>query len=358
MVNSSTEVTSGCELGPSDIDFAKVRDSSISARVEVLSIVNSLVHEEPTLADARPLLGELANRIELMRTSARGRLMEDPVFAIWLNRMAVGAGKAASRDGDRTLFDEMLADLPSVLDRVLRLQADPDLPRIAGTPICVQMDDLDPLIQRVTPPSFEFNERSLSTLGNQRRLLPRIVQSLSDAFESIQTVAPNVWSQIVALVRIIGYLPDADFRSCSAARYPGVVYLGQGDEVVYEFEESLIHEAAHQYLYRIDEVDPIVDRHAGGSGEYELPWSGAQRDFFGYLHACFIYVALDKYFTQRLEVTNQQAAEVAARRDHIHRGLAAALPEIEGHPALTSRGSGIVAGLSRDLHQLHGATRA
>jgi len=344
--------TAECQLGPSGIDFAEVRRRSVAGRLDVLRIVETLARQDARLSHALPLLQELLVRVESMSPDPQARLLEDPVFSIWLNRLAVGAGKAASASDGGALFDEMHGELESVVDRVLLLQSDATLPRIASTSIPVQMDDLDPLIRRVTPPSFEFTGERLAVLQRERTALPWLVGRLSDAFELIEIVAPAVWGQITVLVRIVGYLPGADFRSCSAARYPSVVYLGADDEQGFEFEESIIHEAAHQYLYRIDEVDPIVDRHAGTLGDYELPWSGARRDFFGYLHACFIYVALAKYFTQRLAVTNDHASEVTARRNTIYRGLVLAIPEIDGDPALTSTGSEIVAALRHDVDQL------
>lgn len=83
---------------------------------------------------------------------------------------------------------------------------------------------------------------------------------LGSALKNIETAWPELHAQIEECVRIFGYLPDAAFRSCSAARYSGIVYLGNMDESLLDLEESIVHETGHQVLYQLGEMTRLTSR--------------------------------------------------------------------------------------------------
>jgi HEXXH motif-containing protein len=110
-----------------------------------------------------------------------------------------------------------------------------------------------------------------------------------------------------------------------------------------------VHEFGHQILYTAMELDPMVEdpTHEG----LVLPWSGSERDWYGYFHAFFIYVLLAEYLTRRLQVTvfpepSIDEERVRLRRDEIMSGIRSALPAINAG-ALTPAGERVVAALQR-----------
>jgi HEXXH motif-containing protein len=137
-------------------------------------------------------------------------------------------------------------------------------------------------------------------------------------------------------VRTIVHLPYADFRSASASRYSGVIFLTADDRTILEVEESIVHEWGHQVLYAVMELDPVVVD--GDRGDLALPWSGARRDFYGYFHALFVYVLLLRYLEQIEDRDAEELERVHELFAHILRGAARALPDFEDDSRFTPRG--------------------
>ncbi|SVJ79032.1 HEXXH motif domain [Klebsiella pneumoniae] len=150
---------------------------------------------------------------------------------------------------------------------------------------------------KATPPTYDFS-RAPSSSGEEGRTIghPLRMQAglLGSALKNIETAWPELHAQIEECVRIFGYLPDAAFRSCSAARYSGIVYLGNMDESLLDLEESIVHETGHQVLYQLGEMTRLTLPQTPLEANYVLPWSGSRRDLFGFLHAHYIYALLVK----------------------------------------------------------------
>src|SRR5262249_42633793 len=137
------------------------------------------------------------------------------------------------------------------------------------------------------------------TAANEGHPVALQAELLGIAINSIGEAWPAMRDHVLDHVKIIGYLPDATFRTCSASRYSGGGYFGNMDECLLDIEEGLVHETGHQVLYRLHDVTPITKPNLPQESAYELPWSGSTRDFFGYVHAFYIYVLLIKYFWRR-----------------------------------------------------------
>jgi hypothetical protein len=160
--------------------------------------------------------------------------------------------------------------------------------------------------------------------------------------------------QILDVVKIIGYLPDSTFRSCSAARYSGVVYFGNMDESLLDIEESLVHEAGHQVLYRLAEVTPITlpetphDRHTYFRGRARSGplWVSAR-----ILH----FALLAKYFWRRALLGGYHAQDCLKRCLLMILGLHLARPMLESDPNLSEQGLLIVRELCSDIDDLQEA---
>ncbi|WP_261792936.1 aKG-HExxH-type peptide beta-hydroxylase [Pseudomonas chlororaphis] len=214
--------------------------------------------------------------------------------------------------------------------------------------------DADPLIAQVTPPSYEFPQdehlRKQLERGGYSTAFFRDVMQI--ALLRIQHTWPECHRQWQVLVKAVCYLPDGAFRSCSASRYTGVILLSSRDNSILDMEESLVHEAIHQLLYNIVEVCPVVDPQASRETLFTLPWSGQQRDLYGYFHAFYVYVALVKYLER---VKSRPPRELQAARERlgfILRGLVRALPDFAASPDFTPQGRELLENLMREVQDL------
>jgi len=297
-----------------------------------------------TIHACRAHVGAAAEQHLVEAISTRADLLVDPVFTIWVRVLAQANGQR--RDD---LVGQHVAQLSRVLSRVDQRLSGRDARYVAGTAISVQRDDLDPYVMAVTPPSYDFTAPRSSDAGHTVALHAELVGL---ALSNIRAAWPEEFTEICELVQIVGYLPDAPFTSCSAARYAGVVYLGNADESILDIEEALVHEAGHQRLYRVGEVTQLTTPDASKTDDFVLPWSGSERDLFGFLHACYIYVLLVKYFLRRRRVDDGQASDCQRRAELIFLGLMMAMPDLKRADHLSESGRQLVAALEQDLDAL------
>ena len=295
-----------------------------------------------------PVVGDLLATME-PGSEASLAIFDDPVFAIWLRFL-----HRAAANGRKEEVVRHCANLPSVLSRVAKRVSGADKQYVPGTPISLQQDDLDTYVMAATPPSYDFTKvlQSPEARNGHGHPLPLQSDLLGTALQGIGRAWPALKEQIVDVVKIIGYLPDATFRSCSAARYSGIVYLGNMDESILDIEESLVHEAGHQVLYRLAEVTPLTQPGTPVEATYELPWSGSRRDLFGFLHAFYIYALLAKYFWRRAALEDACARDCVKRCLLIMLGLRLAAPTLRADANLSGQGRLIVDLLCAEIDAL------
>jgi hypothetical protein len=287
----------------------------------------------------------------------RRRLVNDPAFLVWiklairaLNRAATGSMR------DKREVRRIIEEFPKMRHRCdTRLEADQAY-AIAGTRVAVQRFDIDPLIAKITPPTYRFtaSDRKRQELlrGGHSRLFFRDVTTI--AMERIKRTWPECHQLISALTRVICYVPDGDFRSCSAARYVGVIYVGSSDDSLLDLEESLVHEAGHQLLYSIVEIEAVTEDQDSGLAEYTLPWSGRTRDLYGYFHAFYIYTLLARYYDRVVSLgagdrTDDELQRARQRLLSIIDGLIRAEGDFAEEAALTRKGLELVVGLTSQI---------
>jgi hypothetical protein len=286
--------------------------------------------------------GDLANSagaaiaafMELPRET-RMVVVGDPAFAVWLHRATHLEVRGLGQSGPE-VPPLVLADFSDVLGRCLKRMNNNALR--PGMPIEVLRYDVDPLVAEIAPPTYTFPTPELA-----RELEAKTAYSL-DVFQSVAGAAllriGRAWPELGALfprfVRAIVHLPYADFRSASASRYAGLIFLTADDRTILEVEESLVHEWGHQVLYSAMELDPIVVD--GERGNLSLPWSGARRDFYGYFHALFVYTLLLRYLEQIDDRELDETDRIRERFGEILRGAVAALPDFRDDTRFTRRG--------------------
>jgi hypothetical protein len=276
-------------------------------------------------------------------------VFDDPVFTVWLRFLHRAEAKGQT--------EEMLhhsSKLPEVLARVERRLTRSERWYVQGSTISVHQDDIDPYIMAATVPTYDFTKPSIAPgdpkspghpVGLQAELLGITLREIGQTW-------PEMKEQVLDYVKVFGYLPEADFRSCSAARYSGVVYLGNMDESVLDLEESVVHETGHQVLYRLAELSPLTKPNTPQDASYVLPWSGSKRDLFGFLHAFYIYALLTKYFWRRAARGGHEADDSRQRAQLILLGLMMARPTLRSDPNLTEQGHLIVEQLCDDIGKL------
>lgn len=287
-------------------------------------------------------------------------LFDDPAMQIWRRFLVRGL---ASDDRDNTLMH--CREMPTVIERTVRRLNGEAGRYIPGTPIAFQQFDLDPYIMTITPPSYDFRaeleagqDDGNGSNGGDGCNAALQADLVATALDSIAHAWPEMRREIDDFVSIIGYLPAADFRSCSAARYAGIVYLGDGDASLLDIEESLVHETGHQILYRVAEITPLTRPDTPPAPEYVLPWSGSKRDLFGYFHAFYIYALLVKYFWRRSLVGDRMAGTARRRAVLILIGIRLAEPVLKSAGQLTDQAQAMLAAVIADMDAVESAMAA
>ena len=283
---------------------------------------------------------------------ANALVLDDPVFAIWLRFFHRAMANGRYEESVVHLFK-----LQSVLEDVERRLTKHAEAYVPGSVIAVERKRLNPYVMAATPPSYDFTRmvEGAPIVGHPIEMQADL---LGLALKSIGEAWPELKDQVIEFVRIIGYLPDATFRSCSAARYSGIVYLGNMDESVLDLEESLVHETGHQVLYRLGEMRKLTRPNTPVEATYVLPWSSSRRDLFGFLHAYYIYALLTKYYWRRAALGDRYGIECQQRAILILAGLLIATPTLKSDPNLSDQGRIIVDELSGEVEKLRDDMRA
>ena len=163
----------------------------------------------------------------------------------------------------------------------------------------------------------------------------------------IQKIWPEVFDDIGRYVKMIIHVPSQNFRSCSAVRYKGIVFLASTKESSVDLGESMIHEYGHQKLYEVMMLNPILKDTSGKS--FTLPWSGQKRDLYGYFHAFYIYILLVKYYHKLIKHMEGESTYFQ-RCTHIINGLNVAVKEMEDHRSnFTEMGTMILNNLKKEI---------
>lgn len=283
----------------------------------------------------------------------RKQITEHPPFRIWLRQSTQALATASIQSAsEKEFLKEKLAEFGRVLSGFYDNRDNVNHLRIPGTSIRVQRFVVDPLIAEVSPPSYQFPDESKQREidENTAYRLPFFVDVATVAVERIKQTWPAAYQDFTKFVRMIIHVPDADFRSCSADRYAGVIFLSADDETLLDIEESLIHEYGHQILYNVAELVSLIRDDMGS--KFKLPWSGAERDFWGYFHAFYIYVLLICYFAQVQGRREEEQERATQRLVHILKGALKAIPDFEAVDCFTPRGKVLFKTLKSQVHQL------
>ncbi|NVZ29619.1 HEXXH motif domain-containing protein [Pseudomonas gingeri] len=287
----------------------------------------------------------------LLPVAQRRTIINESVFQIWARRVVQMTREVL--DGSRhdlAPLQSGLQELPDILQRIARAATDHAYTHRPP----IQRFDIDPLIAGVLAPCYDFPEdaatrQHLEDCGYSIHFFSDVVNV---ALSRIAMTWPGCHEQFRHLVKLICYLPDGTFRSGSAARYSGTILLSAKDHSLLDVEESLVRETAHQLLYYIEEVSPVIDPQVAAQGLYFLPWSNRPCALDEYFQAFFAQLMRAKYLER---VRQRPASEMQRAEEHLVfslRGLGRALPELAGSRDFTPRGRTLLDNLAEDVRAM------
>jgi hypothetical protein len=335
------------ELSRFEVLLERVSRNRYTRFVALYTELFQLFPDAPQVAE----FFEQAFNLIVPPTREQRLIINDPVFQVWTILTAHYANLVITKkSADTDALEKMLIEFPQMLARVKTT----DSARANDYFPPVYRFDVDPLVAVVAPPSYEFpkDEVTRKQLERNGHSVHFFCDVVNIALLRIEHTWPACREQFRKLVKSICYLPDGSFRSCSASRFTGIIFVSSRDDSILDLEESLVHEATHQLLYNIVEVCPVVNEEVSREALFTLPWSGQKRDFYGYFHAFFVYVALVKYLGRVRSRSSQELQRAQKRLVFILQGLIKALPDFEASADFTPQGRQLLENLAKEVRAL------
>ena len=161
--------------------------------------------------------------------------------------------------------------------------------------------------------------------------------------------------EIVRLCRsVLGLVSLSDsFGSASREQALGLVYL-PANRSRPELAESLLHEAFHQLLFRIEEATPLFTPETDARELYFSPWRPDPRPLRMALHGAFVFTAVADLYQRCLDrrdtgVDRWEAATMAYRRC---REVLDALAVVGRYATPTNVGAAVIGGIDRKVRSI------
>ncbi|AMB85208.1 hypothetical protein AWM79_07775 [Pseudomonas agarici] len=304
----------------------------------------------PSTAELDEFFASTANLI-LLPGAQRREIINESVFQIWARRVLHLTHEVLGglRD-DLSSLQRSLQELPDILRRIARAATEHSYTHRPP----IRQFDIDPLIAEVLAPCYDFAQdlatrQRLEDCGYSIHFFSDVVNV---ALSRIAMTWPGCHAQFRHLVKLICYLPDGTFRRGSAARYSGTILLSAKDHSLLDVEESLIRETAHQLLYYIEEISPLIDPQITTPRLYFLPWSNRPCGLSEYFQAFFAQLMRAKYLER---VRQRPASEMQRAQEHLMfslRGLGEALPELASSRDFTRHGRILLDNLAEEVRAM------
>lgn len=146
---------------------------------------------------------------------------------------------------------------------------------------------------------------------------------------------------------------DSMFGSASREQAMGLVFLPATDQFD-QLVECLLHETAHQYLFRIEECGALFDQDSPEGEHFYSPWRTDARPLRMLLHGAFVFTAVaDMYlWSEASEVLSLSQTECQRRAYRRKQQAAQALSTIQRHGRTARFGEVVVDALVADLSSI------
>lgn len=287
-------------------------------------------------------MAEHSARFQSFDAEKRQLFVEHPVFRIWLKR-------ATRSLESRIEMKSTLFELKRVMEAFEK-----DSPFIALETDCGSVEmlrsDPDPLILQAALPNYVFPDETRRKELEDAFPISSAVKSVYAALQRVRLTWFEAFREFFKFVKLVVDPVGASFTSYSSHELAGVIFVSTDSDPLL-LEESLIHEFGHQILLNVLELDPVVIEEERPR-KFNLPWSGKEREIYGYLHAFFVYLMLYNYYGRVKSRSTEEKSIASDRLGEIGEGLVRAIPELEHANLFTPRGNELFANLKSEAHRL------
>jgi len=141
--------------------------------------------------------------------------------------------------------------------------------------------------------------------GHEADGMTRVLDKLRTALAVVRDTSPAAYALITASTRAIVVRKDlataGSLVSFSTGHVPGrlgFLNLECVEVDVAATVDALVHEAIHSFLYLVEESCPLLDPRAAAATVYVTsPWSGRRLDLYSFVHACYVWFAIWRFWS-------------------------------------------------------------
>lgn len=155
-----------------------------------------------------------------------------------------------------------------------------------------------------------------------------VLHALNQTIACIHSASDTAALFTGGFARVIACVLDHDretaFSSLSSRAIVGKVTLINPQNKCAELQglaDALIHESIHAYLYELEQRQPWVVNGGDASLQLVSPWSDNLLRLDSFLHACFIWYALFRFWNLAIEANAFSKDEAIYMRDRAWRGF-------------------------------------
>jgi hypothetical protein len=189
-------------------------------------------------------------------------------------------------------------------------------PRLADA---IPIDFYSPNRVNVDSPSCETNDLSFSPEEESS-----IADFLNRTFNQISEVCAPAGELIKQYVKVIIPLKvKKGIGSTSQPRFPGRVLLRGTDRCsAAALASALVHESIHQLIYVLEYAGAFIMRDAEPRNNLQIKslWTGRDLELHSFLHACFVWYGLGKFWERAGNLDVFEKAEVDRELERSLRG--------------------------------------
>ncbi|MEZ5428756.1 MAG: HEXXH motif-containing putative peptide modification protein [Pyrinomonadaceae bacterium] len=310
--------------------------------IDLIAFSLKMISSQPALCQETGFF-EGFNILKSASAERRRELIKHPLFVAWF-KQTVRAQNEPKR------LAEKLTEFGRVWETTAR--DDEALLTVEGQRVLIRRYEVDPLIMEAAFPEYQLPDRDRRNEIAREVIYPErlFAEMLAIALERIKHSWPEAYRNFPRFVKIVVDMIDGEYTSYSSAEHTGAIFVSTDNSPLVALEEFLIHEFGHQILYYLMEVDPLITE--GDETIYRLPWSGNERDLYGYFHAFYIYILMARYLERVKHRSKREQKRIKARRSHILKGLKQTVEAFEKNENFTDCGRVLFNNLKSEVEQI------
>lgn len=313
-------------------------------QVTFIALSLKLIAAEMTLCMETGFL-ENFNLFKNFTADERQNILKNPLFNIWMKQ-------TLANQENKTNLREKLSDLHQFM--IVKIDENPDSSRVIvdGKPVFIERYEVDSAVMKMSSPEYSLPDEHRKIEFERNVIYPEsfFQEMFSIALERIKHSWYEAYQDFPKFVHTVVDMIDGEYTSYSAAEHTGIIFVSTDNSPLVALEEFLMHEFGHQILYHVMELDPIVNDNVKET--YKLPWSGNERDFYGYFHAFYIYILLARYLERVKHRSKREQRRISKRFTHIVSGLHQSVSVFENADGFTVAGRKLFENLKSEVREL------